>query len=169
MKHRRRIYMVDRKLQLTVAGQLLGVLAGVAVLYVVGVLLLAGDDGTEGLTAGEVLHANLIYFLLAAAILGVVALLITHRIAGPAFVVERALRAMMRGDHTSRLELRKRDYLKPLAAVVEELREELQRRARTCEELKAALDRGDLEAARAAAGRLGPVASAEPEPEQVAR
>jgi len=164
MKHRRRIYMVDRKLQLAVAGQLLLVLAGVAVLYVVGVLLLSGGSGPESLSAGEVLRANLIYFLLGAAILGVVALLITHRIAGPAFVVERALRGMMRGDHTSRLELRKRDYLKPLAAVVEELRVELERRAKACEELKAALDRGDLDAARAAAERLEPVASGEPEP-----
>lgn len=164
MKHRRLIYMVDRKLQLAVAAQLLGVLAGVAVLYVVGLLVLAGGGGSDGLTAGEVLRANLIYFVLAAAILGVVALLITHRIAGPAFVVERAVRGMTRGDHTARLELRKRDYLKPLAAAVEELRAELDRRAHVGEELKAALDRGDLDAARTLAERIQPAPAREPEP-----
>jgi HAMP domain-containing protein len=164
MKHRRRIYVVDRKLQLAVAAQLLGVLGGVAALYVVGLLLLSGGGGPEKLTAGEVLRANLIYFLLAAAILGVVALLLTHRIAGPAFVVERAVRAMAKGDHGARLGLRKRDYLKPLAAAVEELRAELERRARACEELRAALDRGDLDAARSLVERVQPAAAREPEP-----
>ena len=156
--------MVDRKLQLAVAAQLLGVLAGVAALYAVGVLVLSGGGGSEGLTARDVLRANVIYFALAAAILGVVALLITHRIAGPAFVVERALRGMTKGDHTARLELRKRDYLKPLAAAVEELRAELDRRARAFEELKAALGRGDLDAARSLAERVQPGPAREPEP-----
>ncbi|HEX5138074.1 MAG TPA: hypothetical protein VFY93_13945, partial [Planctomycetota bacterium] len=112
----------------------------------------------------------LIYLLLAAALLGVVALLITHRIAGPAFVVERALRGMTRGDHSARLELRRRDYLKPLAAAVEELRAELARRAAACDELKAALDRGDLDAARAAAARVAPAPATAParEPEPAA-
>ncbi|HEX5138645.1 MAG TPA: hypothetical protein VFY93_16860, partial [Planctomycetota bacterium] len=69
MRRRRRTYVVDRKLQVAVAAQLLGVLLGVAALYVVGVLLLAGEGGPERLTAGEVLEANLIYLLLAAALL----------------------------------------------------------------------------------------------------
>jgi len=164
MKHGRRIYIVDGKLQLTVAAQLLGALAAVAVLYIVGLYLLSNGGGPEGLTAGEVLRANLIYFVLAAAIMGVVAVLLMHRIAGPAFVVERAVRAMVRGDHTARLDLRKRDYLKPLAAAVEELRAELDRRARACEALTQALDRGDLEAARLFAGHMKPAPEREPEP-----
>ena len=163
MKRPRRIYLVDRKLQLTVAAQLLGVLAGVAALFVVGVLVVSGGR-TDGLTAGDVLRANLIYFVLAAAILCVVALLITHRIAGPAFVVERALRGMRRGDFSQRLELRRRDYLKPLALAVEELREELQRREQACEELKGALDRGDLEAARSLLDRVRADPARDPEP-----
>jgi methyl-accepting chemotaxis protein len=164
MKRLRRTYVIDRKLQLSVAAHLLGALAGIAALYVVGVFLLAGGAGSEGLTAGEVLRANLIYFVLAAAILGVVVILITHRIAGPALVIERAVRGMKTGDHSLRLELRKRDYLKPLAAAVAELREELDRRAQAATELKAALDRGDLDAARGLAERVAPGPVREPEP-----
>jgi methyl-accepting chemotaxis protein len=163
MKRLRRTYVIDRKLQLSVAAHLLGALAGVAALYVVGMLLLSGGGGSDGLSAGEVLRANLIYFLLAAAILAVVVILITHRIAGPALVVERAVRGMKTGDHSLRLDLRKRDYLKPLAAAVAELREDLDRRAQAGGELKAALDRGDLDAARTLVERVVPGPVREPE------
>lgn len=163
-KFRRKKYVVDRDLQFAVAAQLLGVLGGVAVLYGVGLYLLTGGDRAGELTAQEVLRANLIYFLLAVAILVVVSLLLTHRIAGPAFVLERALRAMLRRDYSARIHLRRRDYLKPLAASVEELRVELERRREILDAVRDALEEGSVEKARAAFDRLDHVAEQAREP-----
>ncbi len=102
--------------------------------------------------------------LVGIAILVVVSLLLTHRIAGPAFVLERALRAMLRRDYSARIHLRRRDYLKPLAASVEELRVELERRREILDAVRDALEEGSVEKARAAFDRLDHVAEQAREP-----
>ena len=76
---RRRIYLVDRRLQVAATLQLVAVLAGICLLYVLGLRLLP-DDNLETLAAREtrsLLHrATAIYFTLATAILGTLAVLL---------------------------------------------------------------------------------------------
>jgi len=159
---RRRKYMVDFRLQMAITVQLLGVLFGVGLLYVLGVYFLPGTERIEQLGSRGVrevfLRANAIYFGLGAAILGVLAVLLTHRVAGPAFVLKRAVDGMREGRLQHRLVLRKRDYLKPLARSVAALCEDLlSRRAerrRCLDHLARCLDEGDLEAAHELVARL---------------
>ena len=51
------------------------------------------------------LRANVLYYAIAAVVLVCVSLFVSHRVAGPAFVIERAVRAMSRGAFDERLPL----------------------------------------------------------------
>ena len=90
---------------------------------------------------------------------GGLAVVSTHRIAGPAHVLERAIDALAAGDYEHRLKLRKRDYLKPVAAAFERLRSELHRRSgereRALRELGRCIDEQDLAGAREILVRFG--------------
>lgn len=155
-KVKRRKYVIDWRLQMAITAQLLGVLFGVGCLYTVGVFVLPKGDALTELSASDVseviMRANAIYFALGAAILGTIAILLTHRVAGPAFVVERAVDGMRKGLFEHRLKLRRRDYLKPLAAAVDGLREDLLKhrseRAKIVTDLDRCLQEGDVAAAR---------------------
>jgi hypothetical protein len=161
-RYRRQRHMLDWRLQLAIAAQLLGVLAGVGMLYTIGLFVLPGSEGLADLSATELrsvlLRANGIYFALGGSILGVIAILLTHRFVGPALVLRRAVEAMRKGDFGARLALRKRDYLKPLAASIESLRVALlssqETRNRALEDLERCLREGDLAAARELIVRL---------------
>jgi hypothetical protein len=92
-------------------------------------------------------------------VIGVVAiaiyvLWIMHRFLGPARVIRHALAGMVEGDFGRRLQLRKGDYLKDLAATAETVAQKMRDdRARSDElfaVLESALRRGDVAAARAA-------------------
>ena len=126
---RRQRYFVDPKLQLSLALPLVGIVAIVGVAYVAALYLLPGETAIRSMTAEETrslfLRANVIYFLIAAAGLGFVAVFLTHRIAGPVHVVEDALRAMTRGELDRRLALRPNDAMKSLAATARNLRDHL--------------------------------------------
>jgi HAMP domain-containing protein len=133
-RYRRTKYLIDWRHQLATTAQLLGVLFGVGLLYAIGLLVLPGDESVAGAGAEEArrvfLQANAIYFALGAAILGVLSVILTHRVAGPAFVLERAVQAMRRRDYTQRFTLRKRDYLQELAVAFTQLRDELETKDR---------------------------------------
>ena len=154
---RRRIYLVDRRLQVAATLQLVAVLFGIGLLYIVGLQFLP-DESLEALTARETrafLHrATAIYFTLATAILGTMAILALHRIAGPAYVIEKAVVAMRKGDYGLRLSLRKRDYLKGLAAAVAGLRSDLKEREDRVKDLMACIEEDDLDGARELVGQL---------------
>ncbi|MHC4547453.1 MAG: hypothetical protein ACYTEZ_01640, partial [Planctomycetota bacterium] len=159
---RRRRYIVDWRLQLNVTAHLLGVLAGIALLHTLAVFVLPGPEALAAMDGEKVrqvlVRANVIYFTLACAILAVVALLLTHRIAGPAFVLERAIRSMRQGDFSQRIHLRQRDHLKPLAAALDQLRREIgereRERSRILADLERCLQERDLDAARELMERL---------------
>ena len=91
------------------------------------------------------------YFVLLISVLTVGALLLTHRWAGAAFVLRNALDAMRRGDYSSRLKLRRTDYLKDVAARLSSLRDDLVRDREALQEgldrVEAALARGDTDGA----------------------
>ena len=98
------------------------------------------------------LRASAVYFALATAGLGSVALFLSHRIAGPAFVIERALRSLRDGDPGERLSLRPGDSLQELARAARELREHLgereDRRRGLLQQIAARLDGDDIAGAR---------------------
>ena len=152
---RRRCYVVDREVQVGVATHILAGLGLVAVIYASGLYLFLGEDAvsTMGMSAVRqfLLLANGVYYLLAAGVLAVLSLLLTHRFTGPAYVFMQAVRGMLEGDYGRRLTLRTRDYMKPLAASLSGLRdkwiehEEVQRRR--LEDLRAHLDVGAVEEA----------------------
>jgi len=168
---RRRRFVVDRRLQFAIAAQVLGVVAGIALLYVLGLFVLPPGGGFAERDPEELrallLRANLIYFLLGSAILAVATILITHRLAGPAFVIRRVVDAMRRGVFDERLKLRRRDYFKPLAHSIRLLRDELcaqrERRTALLARLSRCIEGGDIDTARDLVAQLGdrPVATPE--------
>ena len=141
---KRRSYIVDR-FQLAITGQLLAVSAGLGLLYFLALAILPGEEAMASMEAIEarnaMLRANLIYFVLGAAVMGMVALVLTHRLAGPARVLRVAIAGMRHGDFDRRLRLRKRDYLQDLAVELERFRNGLIESQREREHLLAELDR----------------------------
>ena len=161
-KFKRRITVVDRQLQYSLALKLTSVMVGIATLYAVGIYFLATPESFEKLNADETrmffLELNAIYFALATGILFTLALVLTNRVAGAALVIERAIRGMLNGDYEQRLALRKRDYLKPLSATIMAWRDHLQTKEQTQNECVASLEsclaEGDVDAAKELVQRL---------------
>ncbi len=160
--HKRERYLIDTRLQLSLALPLLATLGVVALAYVAAIYVIPGGSALKAMTAEETralfLRANVVYFGIAAAAIVAVAIYLSHRIAGPAFVVERALRAMRGGDYGERLSLRPNDLLQPLAKVTTELRDALVAqdadRRQLVKELGACLDGNDLAGARELVAQL---------------
>jgi len=154
--YKRRITIVDKKLQFSLALTLTAVMAGNAVLYALAIYVLPSTGALERMNAEETrtffLGTNMVYFALATMILFTVALVLSHRVAGPAFVIERAIRGTITGDFSHRLSLRKRDHLQPLAATVRKWRDHLestQAEQRRCfADLERCLAEGDMDAAK---------------------
>lgn len=157
---RRRRYVIDRSLQMGVAAQVLTGIGGVALLCAAALYVFLGGTAVPGLDPLRqfLLIANATYFVLAAGILTLLTILITHRFAGPAYVIRLAIAGMLEGDYGRRLRLRKKDYLKPLAADFDTLRHHWVRHEeetrRLLGDLDAALDDEDLESAKVLARRL---------------
>ena len=120
----RRQYVIDRPLQMGIAGYLAAGLGGVALLCAAALYVFLGGQAVPGLDPLRrfLLVANATYFILAAGILTLLTILLTHRFAGPAFVMKGAIDGMLEGDFGKRLSLRKKDYLKELAASIDLLR-----------------------------------------------
>lgn len=114
-----------------------------------------GSSGLDSDRAGELaLAADVLFVTFALIAVGVYVVWLTHRFVGPARVIRNALAGMATGIHGRRLTLRKRDFLKEVAAaadaVSERMRSERQATAALVEAVGPALERGEVEAARAA-------------------
>ena len=122
---RRRQYVIDKPVQIGVTGHLLAGLGGVALLCAAALYVFLGSQAVPGLDPlmQFLIAANATYFILAAGILTLMTLLITHRFAGPAYVMQLAIRGMLEGDFSRRLSLRKKDYHKDLASDLAGLRQ----------------------------------------------
>jgi HAMP domain-containing protein len=98
------------------------------------------------------------YAALATFLVVLAALRLTHRVTGPTQVLESALRAMRSGDYGRRMTLRKRDYLRGLAAEVEALAKHLDaaehERIATLRVLESCLREKDVDGAREVLARL---------------
>lgn len=160
-KIKRSRYMLASRLQRSVALQLLAVVSAVALLHALALLALGPEirllqpDETRLLLAGF----SSFFWLVTVTLVGGVALLLTHRIAGPALIIERAVRALARGDYEARLDLRPSDYMHSLSDSVAELRGQLREQAdqrdRVLLELDAYLREADTEAALESLEQLG--------------
>jgi hypothetical protein len=160
--YKRTITVVDRQLQLSLAFKLTAAMAGIGGLYALALYVLPAAGSMDRMSALETrqffLYTNTIYFALATGILFTLALILTHRIAGAVLVIERAIRATIKGDYSQRLTLRDRDYLKPLAATIRDWRDHLQAtesEQRTCiADLERCLQEGDTAAAKELLAKL---------------
>lgn len=150
----RRRYVIDRPLQMGIAAHLMAGLGGVALLCAAALYVFLGGQTVPGLDPLRrfLLIANATYFVLAAGILTLLTVLLTHRFAGPAFVMQQAIRGMLTGDFGKRLNLRRKDYLKDLAADLDQLRHAWVRHDETTRialaDLQVALDKRDFEQAK---------------------
>ncbi|MCK6460598.1 MAG: hypothetical protein L6Q95_11985 [Planctomycetes bacterium] len=149
---RRWRYVVDWRSQLGTALQIVAVLAGICLICAVAVKYVKSDEALE-LMSGEGVR-NFLYrvtaaqFIVSAVTLGVLAIYLTHRFAGPAIALERAVRALVDGNTDRKLHLRERDYLKAVGAAVEDLRVREETRARKLLDLDRCLAEGDTNGAK---------------------
>jgi hypothetical protein len=149
-------------------------MAGVAALYAIALYVVPATGALESMNAEETrrffLGTNLVYFALATMILFTVALLLTHRIAGPALVIERAIRGTMKGEYEHRLKLRKRDHLQPLAGAILEWRDNLASGYETqqglLKDLGNCLEEGDTDGAKEVLSQLKASVPQKHDPEQ---
>ena len=163
-RDRRWHYLIDWKPQLGVVAEIVGVLCGVCVTFAVVVFLLVLDrnDATVKLHPDEIwgflLEVTAIFMVVSAVIFTLLAIAISHRFVGPALVLRRAVQAMIEGGHDRRVTLRPRDYLKPLAAKIDQLQEVLRgreaERQQIVADLHRCLEESDLAAAHELLARL---------------
>lgn len=150
-------FLLNRPGQSTIAWRLAGILAGVCLLYATAVWFLVGSDLVQGASIAEMrrllLGVHAAYFVIGGGILLITTLLLTHRYAGPALVMERAVAAMRRGDYDEVLSTRDKDFLKSLTAELSALRDEMrtreERREEMLERLQAGVEAGDVTVVRA--------------------
>ncbi len=151
-KHGRWKYVIDARMQFSVLYMVLGVLALTSFAFIGAAVTLPESDALVGLTPTEVstltIQIAAVYFLFSFASLTWITLVLTHRVAGPAFVLERAVREMDRGNFESRTRLRKKDYLKSLSEALTEhastLREERAMRLESLDRILESVRAGDV-------------------------
>lgn len=73
---------------------------------------------TPAILIRELLKANWIFILTGGLFIGVLALFITHRFAGPLYRFEKTLELMLREDHSSAIRLRPSDEAKEVAELL---------------------------------------------------
>lgn len=160
---RRTRYFIEPRLQLALALPMVATLLVVGLAYVAAIYVLPGELALKTMTAEETqrlfLRANLIYFSLAVVGIGANAIYLSHRIVGPAGVIERAVRGMTGGDSSLRLSLRAGDYFGSLASATTDLRDQLceldEQRRQLVEEAITRLDAHDLAEVRKLLVQLG--------------
>ena len=156
----RKQVLVQPRMQIDVALSMVASLTAFTAMYVVSIMAVQGPEPVHSseTTRGLAYLVTGIYFVLAACGTLLVGLRATHRIAGPAMVIERVVRGLREGDYEQRITLRKGDHLNSLADEVEALREELvterNRRAASTLSMERALHEQDLELVRTLAEDL---------------
>ncbi|HEX6810576.1 MAG TPA: hypothetical protein VF384_03030 [Planctomycetota bacterium] len=124
--------MVDEKWQASVATRLaIAAMCVVALTQIVMIFFLSSGDTPEEMDSGEwrlaAVGVSALQLILLVGALWRTSIRITHSVAGPAWVLEKAIDAMCEGKFDSRLTLRRGDALKSLAAAIQRLRTQMQR------------------------------------------
>jgi len=124
-----RRYLLDRPSQLQFSMIVLLVVSGVGLLYAVAIYFLVDSDLLQGRSADHIrtvlLLVHVAYFMVGGILLFATVLLLSHRFVGPAYVMQRAVENMRRGDYSGRLSLRKGDFHAGLAKQLRDWRGEL--------------------------------------------
>ncbi len=153
---RRKNYVTDLRMQLSVSLSMVGMLVAVCSVYAVTLWLMSdwgsvSEEWSSNQATSIAMLVNGVFFMVALLSSIVVSIIATHRIAGPAMVIERAVRGLCEGDFEKRLTLREKDHLKSLAASVRELRtmmlEERKDQRRLHVRMESALGSGDTDLA----------------------
>ena len=141
-------------MQLSIALSMVGTLLVMSVAYAASYVTIGRQE--IGPTSDSVQRLGMLvtglYFSVALLATLFVGVIVTHRIAGPAALIEIAVRGLREGDYTRRLTLRKRDHMQSLAAELrlfrEEFLEEQQLQKNFLECVGAAIDAEDFNLAR---------------------
>lgn len=145
---KRKIYVVDRPMQLAMIRLIMGLAASILiVLFAIG-FVLPSEEFFSGMTGNEVRNLALrlfsVSFFACTGCLAIVAVLISHRVAGPAMVLKRAVEGFTKGEFGHRTSLRDKDYLQDLATTVgahgKDLARRSQQRAQLLRRLRGSVD-----------------------------
>ncbi len=162
---KRRQLIVDAKWQFHIWRLTAGAAIGAGVVYMLmglGAVMWLPLETMSGSDIGLIaLVMNLTFFGLLAALMGVVCLRLTHAVAGPAMILQRAIDGLRAGEYHHRCELRENDYLKDLATAVGQLQTHLEQMAASDRTLRAGREGGPDSTGELAAAR-GPVAKNQP-------
>lgn len=157
---RRTKYLINGRLQLAVTFQLTYVMLAMGVIHALALSLIPASTIYD-MSGPEVLQvlmmATAAYFILTTAILWLLAIVSTNRIAGPVYVIREALIAMHKGDYSKRVSLRRRDHLKDVAATVADMQKQLRERDEKLRDLRSCLLEDDQKAALELLDQLGVV------------
>jgi HAMP domain-containing protein len=143
-------------MQLSLSLSMVGMLVAATLVYALTLWLLSdGGSASEGWSSSHAMTVGMavngLFFVVALLSSIVVSIFVTHRIAGPAMVIETAVRGFIEGDFEKRLTLREKDHLKSLAAAVRELRAKMlgERKAQrvVIVQMESALRAGDADLA----------------------
>lgn len=119
-RFRRKQIVIDRSFQFQY--MIVWVLTGIGVVMLgiaVYALWKAGGGGRNPQFAGPVIKTAVgmgVFVLLFCALMGVLSVYLTHRVAGAAYRLQKTLRTVSEGDLNQQFQLRKNDYLQDLAA-----------------------------------------------------
>ncbi|MHB9155043.1 MAG: HAMP domain-containing protein [Endomicrobiales bacterium] len=157
----RKTYIVNPRLQFKylVIALIVVCVTGIAMYYTFWSSLIR-SAGLEQLSSGEWRALERGYqtsflwvILLLAAAVALESIFLFHRIIGPIFVFNRALKKLSGGDLNAAVHFRRRDELKDMAAtitaLITNLRASVTTDRRKIEEIKRKLDQGDLTGAKA--------------------
>lgn len=142
-KQPRRKIVVDRRFQLQYLHIWLAVAVGLVVISVGFYFLSKGVSG--GLSRIDPTFVRLmigmsVFVILFSLLMGLLSVVMTHRVAGAAWRLDQCIRRLSGGDLDVRITLRKGDYLHNLADSLNELRETMKRSREAARELLGLLE-----------------------------
>ena len=163
MTPRRRVFVIDREYQWRYLStwliMTLGYVLIILVVLFVG-LRITRETSTnpDSLTAQQL--ANLLWYngafvILLTIFLGLLTVLLSHRVAGPAYRLTQSLKRMLKGDFGFQIKLRRKDYLQDVASHMNQLIFDMRARQETLVAMDAEADRlKDLIAAAGASEEI---------------
>lgn len=130
-QYRRRIWIVDKRMQFMYMLQLIiGVLGGIGAVALT-VWMLRGRYKTEAEFMASLprIAIEVLLFVIFV-VIPIVGMIISHRIAGPAYRLRQSMKRIMEDDLGFRVKLRTGDYMKETANVFNEMLEHLESKAK---------------------------------------
>ncbi len=150
--YRRRNFIVDKPLQYSIMFTALAAFVLVSLVFIGGHFALPTEEVFDAFTGEQtrrmILTLNTSFFALTFVTLGIILVILSHRVAGPAMVFDKAMRGMLKGKFKERTKIREKDYLQGLSDVLGELQDHMkvdhERRHEFLRNLHQALESKDL-------------------------